>query len=143
MKKYLLILLILLIAPLVLLGQTEEALMSKCKRAENTTFLKNYLVKLPKGSSNSDLRWKEPIYLSKSVTYNFTLCNTENSQGQLIMKIVDAKGVPQFSSFTKTGQIFPAFNFECKSSGQYQLLFDFKDFQPGVGLGVVSMVKSK
>jgi hypothetical protein len=143
MKKYYFTLLLLLVAPLYLLGQTEQDLMSKCKAAANTSFLKNYVVKLPKGSPSSELRWKEPIFLSKNITYNFTLCSGENSSGQLIMKIIDSKGVPQFSSFTKTGQTFPAFNFECKSSGQYQLLFDFKDFQPGVGVGIVSLVKSK
>jgi hypothetical protein len=143
MKKYYIILLFLILAPVFLLGQTEQALMSKCKPAENTSFLKNYVIKLAKGSPSSDLRWKEPFFLSKNVTYNFTLCTAENSPGQLIMKIVDNKGVPQFTSFTKTGQTFPAFNFECKSSGQYQFQFDFKDFQPGVGVGIVSMVKSK
>jgi hypothetical protein len=143
MKKYILILLLLLIAPVYLSGQTEQDLMSNCKAAANTSFLKNYVIKLAKGSPSSDLRWKEPFYLSKNITYNFTLCNADNSSGQLIMKILDSKGIPQAMSYTKSGQTIPAFNFECKSSGQYQFQFDFKDFQPGIGVGIVSMVKSK
>jgi len=143
MKKYLLFLLLLVIAPAFVSGQSEKDLVSKCKAAANTSFLKNYVIKLAKGSPSTELRWKEPFYLSKNITYNFTLCNADNSSGQLIMRIVDNKGIPQAMSYTKSGQTIPAFNFECKSSGQYQFQFDFKDFQPGVGVGIVSMVKSK
>ena len=128
----------------MLLGQTSEQLLNKCKEPENAVFQKDYrieLPKLPKGYPE-ELRTKVPYYLSKNMTYNFTLCNSDKSVGQLIMKIVDPKGMTQASSYTKSGQVIPAFNFECKSSGQYQLQFDFKDFQPGLGVAKVFMVKN-
>jgi hypothetical protein len=143
MKKYFFILSFLLVFPILLSGQTTD-LASKC--AMNTgPFLKDYVVKLGKGATQPELRYKDFISLSKNITYKFTLCNAENSAGQLIMKIKDnATGKIIFSTYDeKSGRIIPSFNFPCTKTGKYDLLFDFRDFQQGSGVGVVSLVTGK
>lgn len=144
MNKHFLLLLLLFVVPIMLSGQTSEQLLKKCKEPENVVFQKDYRIELPKLPRGYPevLRTKVPYYLSKNTTYNFTLCSAEQSVGKLIMKIVDPKGMTQATSYTQSGQVIPTFNFECKSSGQYQLQFDFKDFQSGLGIAKVFMVKN-
>ena len=80
--------------------------------------------------------------LWKNTKYRFTMCNADNSKGQLflILKMKLIKLV--LSSFDKkTGKIYPFVDFTCNKSGIYQLSYDFTDGQQGSGVGVVSMVK--
>lgn len=150
MKKLILILSLLLLGRLLSLGQTTDPLVSKCamNSGSNTAYLKDFRIQLGKGSVQNELRQKEVFPLSKNMRYRFTLCNADNSLGQLIMKIKDSDGRIQLSTFDlKSGKLYPNPNpyidFECQKTGPYTLYFDFKDFQQGVGYGIVSLVKSK
>ena len=52
------------------------------------------------------------------------------------------KGKFILSSFdSKSGKIYPSVDFTCNKTGTYQIYFDFRDFQPGLGVGIVSLVK--
>ena len=78
----------------------------------------------------------------KNTKYRFTMCNAENSKGQLILAIKDEANKLILSSFDKKpGKIYPYVDFECQKSGIYQISYDFTDGQPGSGVGVVSMIK--
>lgn len=135
---------ILIILPALVKGQTTDPLISKCAMSSgpNTTFLKDFRVQLPKGTTMPDLRFKQVFPLSKNMTYKFTLCNADNSKGQLIMNIKDSNGNLQASSYDpKSGKAFPEVRFTCKQTGQYKINFDFRDFQEGLGVGIVSLVK--
>jgi hypothetical protein len=142
MKKYLVVLSLLTIVPFVLSGQTTDPLVSKCamNSGPNTTFLKDFRVQLGKGATQPELRFKQVFPLSKNMTYKFTLCNADNSKGQLIMKLKDSEGSVQASSYV-SGKAYPEIKFTCKKTGTYNLYFDFTDFQPGLGVGIVSLVK--
>jgi major membrane immunogen (membrane-anchored lipoprotein) len=144
MKKYLISLLLLFMVPLLSSGQSSDPLISKCamKSGDGTTYLKDYRVQLGKGTTQPELRIKQVFPLSKNMKYRFTLCNADNSKSQLIMKIKDSDGKLQASSYDpKSGKIYPEVNFTCNKTGTYQIYFDFVDFQPGLGVGIVSLVR--
>ena len=148
MKKYFIILSLLLIVPVLLSGQATDPLVSKCamNSGPNTTYLKDFRVQLGKGVTQPELRQKQVFPLSKNMKYRFTLCNADNSKGQLIMKIKDSDGKIQLSTFDlKSGKPYPNPNpyidFVCNKTGTYQIYFDFRDFQQGLGVGIVSLVK--
>jgi hypothetical protein len=144
MKKYLMVLSLLLMVSCLLSGQSTDPLVSKCVMSSgtNTTYLKDFRVQLGKGASQAELRQKQVFPLSKNMKYRFTLCNSDNSKGQLIMKIKDNEGKLILSSFDpKSGKTFPTVDFACNKTGTYQIFFDFRDFQQGLGVGIVSLVK--
>jgi hypothetical protein len=143
MKKYF-VLLLLLITPILLSGQTTDPLISKCamNSGPNSTYLKDFRVQLGKGSPQSELRQKQVFPLSKNMKYRFTLCNSDKSKGELIMKIKDSEGKLILSSFDpESGKTFPTVDFNCNKTGTYQLYFDFRDFQQGLGVGIVSLIR--
>jgi hypothetical protein len=142
MKKYLIITALMLFIPFLMTGQTSDPLIQKCamNSGPNTTFLKDFRVQLGKGNSQSELRVRQVFPLSKNMTYKFTLCNAENSQGKLIMKLKDSDGSLQATSYV-SGKAYPEIHFTCKKTGTYNLYFDFIDFLPGSGVGIVSLVK--
>jgi hypothetical protein len=144
MKKCFIILSLLLLAPVLLSGQSSDPLVTKCamNSGPNTTYLKDFRVQLGKGAVQTELRQKQVFPLSKNMKYRFTLCNSDNSKGQLIMRIKDNEGKLILSSFdSKSGKLFPSVDFTCNKTGTYQLFFDFRDFQQGLGVGIVSLIK--
>jgi len=148
MKKLIIVLSLLIAVPVFVLGQTTDPFVSKCamNTGPNTTYLKDFRVQLGKGAVQPELRQKQVFPLSKNMKYRFTLCNAENSTGQLIMKIKDDAGKIQLATYDlKTGNPYPNPNpyidFVCNKTGTYQIFFDFKDFEKGSGVGIVSLVK--
>lgn len=143
MKRFFIFSSILLSGSFLLKAQNSD-LTSRCKEnsGPNTVFLKDFPVQLPKGTSTTELRWKQALSLSKNMKYRFTLCNADNSTGQLILKIMDSEGKLQAVSFDqKSGKSFPKIDFTCSKTGTYKLYFDFLGFQPGSGVGIVSLIK--
>jgi hypothetical protein len=144
MKKYFIILTALFLVPVMSSGQATDRSVSKCamNTGTNSTYLKDFRVQLGKGSSQAELRYKQVFPLSKNIKYRFTLCNSENSKAELIMKIKDEAGRLVLASFDqKSGKIYPSIDFLCNKTGKYQLLFDFRDFQQGSGVGIISLVR--
>ena len=144
MKKYLLTLIVLLFLQLIATGQSADPLVSKCamNAGPNTTYLKDFRVQLGKGNVQAELRYRQIFPLSKNMKYKFTLCNADNSQGVLIMRLKDETGRTILQSYdSKSGKTFPSVEFTCNKTGTYQLYFDFNDFSQGTGVGVVSLVK--
>ena len=144
MKKAIIILTLLLVAPVILTAQSTDPLVAKCamNTGPSSTYLKDFRVQLGKGSDLPELRYKQVFPLSKNMKYRFTLCSADNSKSELIMKLKDDAGRLVLSSYDpKSGKSFPMVEFTCNKTGTYQLLFDFRDFQQGLGVGIVSLVK--
>ena len=144
MKKLIIVLSLLVAVPVFVLGQKTDPFVSKCamNTGPNTTYLKDFIIKLPKEGAKTDLRQKQLFPLSKNMKYRFTLCNADNSTGQLIMKIKDDQGKLILSSYdSKSGKAYASVDFQCNKSGTYQISFDFVDYQQGLGVGIVSLVK--
>lgn len=136
---------VLLIATGMLLkGQAADPLVSSCisTAGPNAKYLKDFRVQLGKASAEGEFRYKAQMSLWKNTKYRFTLCNSEGSEGKLILTIKDDTNKQVLSSYDpKTGKTYPYVDFICNRSGIYQIGFDFAGGQPGSGVGVVSMVK--
>ena len=144
MKKSILTLTFLFIIGLLSYGQVTDPLISNCatNAGTNAKYLKDFRIQLGKASTKGDFRYKANMSLWKNTKYRFTMCNAENSKGQLILTIKDQSNKLILSSFDeKTGKIYPFVDFECQKSGLYQVSYDFTDGQQGSGVGVVSMIK--
>ena len=144
MKKIIITLAFLFTLGVLSFGQVTDSLISSCaiNAGSNAKYLKDFRIQLGKAAIQSDLRYKANMSLWKNTKYRFTLCNAENSKGQLILSIKDESNKLILSSFNKkTGKIYSYVDFECHKSGLYQISYDFTDGQPGSGVGVVSMIK--
>jgi hypothetical protein len=144
MKKHIVILVCLLSIPLISSAQATDPLVSKCAMTAgpNTTYLKDFRVQLGQGIHQSELRYKQVFPLSKNMKYKFTLCSADNSKGALIMKLSDDTGRQVLASFDKkSGKTYNSVEFVCNKTGTYHLYFDFLNFQQGLGVGVISLVK--
>lgn len=144
MKKSIITLTFLFIIGMLSYGQVTDPLISNCatNAGTNAKYLKDFRIQLGKASTKGDFRYKANMSLWKNTKYRFTMCNAENSKGQLILTIKDQSNKLILSSFDeKTGKIYPFVDFECQKSGLYQVSYDFTDGQQGSGVGVVSMIK--
>jgi hypothetical protein len=144
MKKSIIILTFLFTLGLLSYGQVTDPLISNCatNAGTNARYLKDFRIQLGKTAPQSELRYKANMSLWKNTKYRFTMCNAENSKGQLILAIKDEGNKLILSSFDKkTGKIYPFIDFECQKSGIYQISYDFTNGQQGSGVGVVSMIK--
>jgi hypothetical protein len=144
MKKLLITLSFLLAIVVLSFGQTTDPLVGKCviSAGDNAKYLKDFRIQLGKGEAQGELRFKAPCSLWKNTKYRFTMCNTQDSKGQLFLSIKDDANKTVISSYDqKTGKTYPYIDFICNKSGIYQLNYDFTNGQQGSGVGVVSMVK--
>lgn len=144
MKKYFITMFIFLATGALVMGQTTDPLVSKCvmNAGPNAKYLKDFRVQLSKSATTGELRYKAQMSLWKNTKYRFSLCNSEDSKGQLILTIKDDANKVVLSSFDpKAGKTYPFVIFECYKSGIYTLNYDFLDGQQGSGVGVVSMVR--
>ena len=144
MKTTIITLVFLFIIGFLSYGQVTDPLISSCavNAGPNAKYLKDFRIQLGKGANQNDLRYKANMSLWKNTKYRFTMCNAENSKGQLFLSIKDGTNKQVLSSFDKkTGKIFSFVDFECQKSGIYQICYDFLNAQQGSGVGVVSMIK--
>jgi hypothetical protein len=144
MKKYLCTLVLTIAAIWLASAQSTDPLVSKCAMSAgpNATYLKDFRVQLGQGTQQAELRYKQVFPLSKNMKYKFSLCSADNSKGVLIMRIKDDTGRQVLASFDqKSGKTFPFVEFTCNKTGTYQISFDFLNFQQGLGVGVISLVR--
>ena len=128
----------------MLSGQATDPLVNSCiaSAGPNSKYLKDFRIQLSKASDPGELRYKTQMSLWKNTKYRFTMCNSDNSSGKLILSIKDNTNKVILSSYNqKTKKTYPYVDFICNKSGIYQLNFDFTDGQQGSGVGVVSMIK--
>src|SRR5512133_1546476 len=144
MKKIIITLTFLFALGYIAYGQVTDPLISNCavNAGENAKYLKDFRIDLGKAAVQNDLRYKANMSLWKNTKYRFTMCNTDDSKGQLILNIKDEENKVVLTSFDqKTGKIYPLVDFTCNKSGIYQLSFDFSNGQQGSAFGVVCVVK--
>jgi hypothetical protein len=144
MKKIIITLSILLTFGFLSFGQVTDPLIDPCitSAGADSKYLKDFRIQLGKTAVENELRYKANMSLWKNTKYRFTMCNTENSKGQLILSLKDEANKVLLSSFDqKSGKTYNSIDFICQKSGIYQLLYDFTNGQQGSALGVVSIVK--
>lgn len=141
---FLFFLLTLLTIPGKILAQPEQELVDNCvfSTGENTTYLKDYIIKLPKADSNKEAPvYKATVVLVKNTHYRFTICNSPNSEGKGIIQLYDHNRLLGNSYNPKTGKIYNSFDFPCNKTGQYNIWYLFKDGEKGLAVGIVSLVR--
>jgi len=144
MKKYIISFGLLLSLGFTSFAQTKDASVTNCvmNAGPNAKYLKDFRIQLGKASNQYEFRYKTNMSLWKNTKYRFTMCNTQESKGQLILNIKDNANKVIISSYDqKTGKTYSYIDFICNKSGIYQLSYDFTDGQQGSGVGVVSMLK--
>ena len=78
---------------------------------------------LGKAATQGEFRYKANMSLWKNTKYRFTLCNSEDSKGQLILNLKDDTNKIVASSYDqKTGKTYQFIDFMCNKSGIYQIL---------------------
>jgi len=144
MKRYIITLFLMLSAGIIVSAQDNNPLVSKCltQTGPDSKYLKDFRIQLGAAAVPGEPRYKAQMSLWKNTKYRFSLCNSEDSKGKLILSIKDNTNKVVLSSFDqKTGKTYSYVDFICNKSGIYQLNYDFIDGQQGSGVGVVSMVK--
>ncbi|HUS86178.1 MAG TPA: hypothetical protein VMW76_02975 [Bacteroidales bacterium] len=144
MKRILITLTALFFTAFILSGQDSRDMVSKCALGigENTTYLKDFVIKLMAASSGSETPvYKANIYLMKNQTYLFTMCNGDGSEGELVLQLYD-KEKQIISSYNRnTDMVYSALEFVCNKTGLYTLWYSFNDGKRGNGVGIVSLLK--
>jgi hypothetical protein len=124
-------------------GQSNDPLLNNCEMntGTNSRYLKDFRIKLGK-ANGGDCRYKVNMSLWKNTKYRFTLCNSADSKGKLILDIRDEKNRVVVSSYdSRTGKTFQSIDFLCGRSGIYQLYYDFAGGEQGSGTGIVSLIR--
>jgi len=125
-------------------SQTADPLVSNCVMniGANARYLKDFRIQLGQATAPGEMRYKANMSLWKNTKYRFTLCNSEDSKGLLILNLKDDTNKIVASSYDqKTGKSYQFIDFMCNKSGIYQIFYDFTGGQKGSGVGVVSMIK--
>ncbi len=136
--------LVLIFTYMTLQGQDPQQLISQCALdiGENTTYLKDFVIKLPSASDPSDAPvYKANFYFMKNQNYRFTMCNSDGSEGELVLALYDKQKMITTSYLKSSGKVYSSVDFACNKTGLYQLWYTFKDGQKGYGVGIVSLVK--
>jgi len=144
MKRIIITLTALFFTAFILSGQDSQEIVSKCALGigENTTYLKDFVIKLKAASSGSETPvHKANIYLMKNHTYLFTMCNGDDSEGELVLQLFD-KEKQIISSYNRnTDKVYGSFEFICNKTGLYTLWYSFNNGIKGNGVGIISLLK--
>jgi len=144
MKRTTLVFIALLLAIFNINAQDQEDLVSDCALGigSNTTYLKDFVIKLPDATDLSDIPvYKANIYLMKKQRYLFTQCNSKDSEGKLTIELYDANNLITSSLNPRNGKIYSSIEFSCNKTGLYTIWYSFKDGRKGMGVGIVSLLK--
>lgn len=144
MRRKVFCLFCLLTVCLISFGQTKDPLTINCIKnaGAGARYLKDFRIQLGKAVTKGEPRYKANMSLWKNTKYRFTLCNSENSKGQLILSLKDNTNKIVASSVDqKSGKTYQFIDFLCNRSGIYQLYYDFNEGEQGSGVGVVSMIR--
>lgn len=127
-----------------LAAQDMQDLVHQCamNAGEDATYLKDFVVKLDGAKSGE----RPPIYrqslaLRKNVTYRFSICNMDNSEGEAVLRVYDQAKQILSTYYPESGKEYKIINFQCKKSGIYTVMINFKEGKPGEAIGILSYVE--
>jgi hypothetical protein len=145
MKKYLIILLMILPSYFICRGQDpNQNVFRDClsSAGPEAKYLKDFRIQLGETEPGNECRYKAKMSLWKNNTYRFTLCTDKNSKGKLIMNITDESNNQILSSFDEnSGNASPYVDFTCNRSGVYEFGFDFTEGHSGSGISIVTTIQ--
>ena len=121
-------------------AQSEEELVQICGMiAKEATFLKDFRIKLDAGDPPPVQRI--PVILKKDVKYRFTVCNSKDFEGKVILQLYDNNRMLATTYVIASGKDYPSIDWVCSKTGAYHLFFTFRDGKAGLTVGLLSMVE--
>jgi len=127
-KIALIFLALIVVAPVT--AQSMEDLVQRCamNAGEDATYLKDFVVKL----DGAQPEQRPPVYrqslaLRKNVTYRFSICNMDTSEGEAVLRLYDQSKQILSTYYPQTGKEYNIVNFQCKKSGVYTIMINFKE----------------
>ncbi|MCF8381525.1 MAG: hypothetical protein K9H49_18270 [Bacteroidales bacterium] len=126
-------------------AQEEQDLVQKCSVAAgaDATYLKDFVVKLDAaGTDNRPPMYRQSLALRKNVTYRFSICNMEESEGEAVLRVYDQANMILSTWYPDSGKEFDKINFKCMKSGVYMVVISFKEGKKGEAIGILSYVSN-
>ena len=121
-------------------AQSEEELVQICVMiAKEATFLKDFRIKLDAGDPPPVQRI--PVILKKDVKYRFTVCNSKDFEGKVVLQLFDNNRMLATTYVIASGKDYPYIDWVCTKTGAYHLFFSFRDGKAGLAVGLLSMVE--
>lgn len=124
-------------------AQNLDNIIQKCalNAGEDATYLKDFVAKLDAaGSDNRPPMYRQSLALRKNVTYRFSVCNLDNSEGEAILRVYDQSRLILSTWYPETGKEYNPINFLCQKSGVYTIVISFKEGKKGEAVGILSYV---
>ena len=124
-------------------SQNIQESVQKCamNAGPDATYLKDFVVKLD--GIRPDERppvFRATLVLRKNVSYRFSLCNLDTSEGEAIIRLYDEANMLASTYYPETGKEYKSINFSCQKSGVYTIMISFKDGKAGEAIGIMSYV---
>lgn len=120
-------------------AQSEEELVQICTMvAGDAEYLKDFRIKLDAGDPPPVQRF--PVLLKKDVKYRFTVCNSKDYEGKVILQLFDNNRQLATTYIVATGKDYPYIDWVCTKTGAYHLVYSFRDGKAGLAVGLLSMV---
>ena len=121
-------------------AQTEEELVQICGSiAGDATYLKDFKIKLDAGDPPPIQRFS--AVLKKDVKYRFTVCNSKDYDGQVVLNLMDNNRTLASTHVAASGKDYPTIDWVCSKTGGYHLFFRFREGKEGMAVGLISMVE--
>ena len=123
--------------------QDVQDLVQKCSVAagDDATYLKDFVVNLNAvGSDNRPPLYRQSLALRKNVTYRFSVCNMEESEGEAVLRVYDQANMILSTWYPDSGKEYNIINFKCMKSGVYTVVISFKEGKKGEAIGILSYV---
>jgi len=127
------------------MSQNVEESVQQCalNAGPDASYLKDFVVKLDGMKPNE----RPPVFrttlvLRKNVTYRFSLCNLNNSEGEAVLRLYDEANMLASTYYPETGKEYKSINFTCKKSGVYTVMINFKEGRAGEAVGIMSYISN-
>jgi hypothetical protein len=108
---------------------------------KDVTYLKDFVVKLDAAPPNQ----KPPVFrtslaLRKGVIYRFSICNSDYSEGEAVLRLYDQANMLLSTFYPETGKEYKSISFACQKSAAYTIVISFKEGKKGEAIGILSYV---
>ncbi len=108
----------------------------------DATYLKDFVVRLDAARpSQPPPVFRQSLALRKNVTYRFSLCNQDESDGEAVLRVYDNTTLILSTWYPESGKEYHSINFECRKSGIYTVMISFKEGKAGEAIGILSYVE--
>ncbi|NDV59414.1 GldM family protein [Bacteroides sp. 519] len=147
MKQFsLLCLIVLWLCPLRISAQCDNTLVEKAalESGSEAVYLREFKVKfdgVERGKAIPVARY--PILLSRNNTYRFNVCNSIESEGNIILNLYLKDKLVGSTYDAQTSTDLQRFDFVCDKTATYEVVMSFDQGQPGCAAGILSLLPSR